>query len=40
MKCCKCNKPGHTPGVCLIRTNPKGEKGIFQCSPDCKVTHI
>jgi hypothetical protein len=40
MKCSKCGAPSNTPGKVLVRTNPKGEAGIFECSPACNVTHI
>ncbi len=40
MNCQKCGTPGYTPGVTLCRVNPKGEKGIWECSPACNVKHI
>lgn len=35
LKCSKCNKGMHQIKCALVRTNPKGQPGIFECSPHC-----
>ena len=33
MRCSKCGRSVNEPGVTLVRVNPKGEKGVFECEP-------
>ncbi len=37
IRCRKCDRSAIEDGAALIRVNPKGEKGIWECTPDCGV---
>lgn len=38
--CCKCGNSPKDKNVVLVRTNPKGELAIWECSPACGVDFI
>jgi len=40
MNCRKCGKSPQTSNIVLKRVNEKGVPGIFECTPNCNVTHI